>query len=283
VEVPLELLGEYLKENIELPHLRPKPGPCLVIASERDGAEKRQNGEILWNRVAPRILELGMKAYQKKGIDPRKVNSRLIYKEGLKYLQPGDWIVPSVQKTPRPEMKAVIVVWMDMTGSMMGKPIEMAKQFIFNFKALLSTKYKQISFRYVGFSDRAMEFKSEEKFFKSFINGGTDYSVGINKTREILEEYDLNGWDRYSFGIGDAEDGNPAESIVALQSLAEETQYSAFVQTDIGFNFPNPEFVKKVQDLAADEKKTFGYGVLTPTTESGLEVIRSLLGKEKDQ
>lgn len=280
VEVPLSLLGEFLKQEVELPHLRPLTGPSIFNDRERDGAESRSHGDILWNRVMPKALVLGEIGLKKKGIDPKRANHRDILKEGMKYIQPSDWIVPSTHKIPRPETNAVIVIWMDMTGSMTGKPIEMAKQFMFNLKALLSTKYKQITFRYVGFSDTAKEFPNETQFFKAWMGGGTDYAVGIKMTRDILAEYPAQTYDRFSFGIGDAEDGNPGESVPLLQDLVKDTRYSAFVQTDIG-NFPDPQFIGAVKALAADDE-FFGHAVLNPAVDSGIDAIRRLLGKDRN-
>jgi hypothetical protein len=278
VEVPFEWIGEFLKEEIELPHLRPKAGLSLITQREKDSAQHRPHGDILWHRMNE-VLLLGRESLKRQGLDPDRMSRSRIFKEGMKYIHPGDWIVPSTQNVPQPEVNAVIVIWMDMTGSMLGKPIEMAKQFIFNFKALLSTRYKHLTFRYVGFSDRAIEFPSEAKFFQSFLNGGTDYSTGIEKTKEILNEYPSHQWDKYSFGIGDAEDGNPQVSLTSLQELVQETQFTGFIRTETGSNRPDAQFIQGIEQLVIEDH-FFGYGVLEASQglEQGIQVLRQIFG-----
>lgn len=280
IDIPLDLWGEFLREEIELPHLRPKGGQTDITETERDGARQHSRGEILWNRVMPRALTLGRLALKKKGIDPSKVSPQKLMKEGLRYIQPSDWKVHDSAPVPLPDVNAVVVIWMDMTGSMMGKPIEMAKQFMFNLKTLLGTKYKNVTFRYVGFTTVAKEYETETSFFRDFLNGGTDYNCGIEKTREILAEYNPSQWDKFTFGIGDAEDGNGATSSQSLREMAQETQYSAFIQTQIGWNSPDPTFMGTVKELAASDE-FFGHAELTPAEESGISVLKQILGKDR--
>ena len=128
-------------------------------------------------------------SFERKNIDPKLLNKTDILREGMKFIHESDWVVADREEIPEPEIDAVVAIWMDMTGSMFGEPIKMAKNFMFNLKALLSTKYKNTTFRYIGFADIAKVYEQEEDFFKNFINGGTNYAVGIKKTQEILEEY----------------------------------------------------------------------------------------------
>lgn len=283
IEVPLEVLSEFLTEEVRLPFLRPKPGSSTLLDTERDGARIRSYGDILWNRLLPKALVKGKISLQKQGLDPELVDRKRWLSEGMKLIHPSDWLVSGVEKVLKPEMNAVIVFWMDMTGSMMGDPIEMAKKFIFNLKLLLSAKYKNLTFRYVGFSNEAVEFPNENQFFKTFIGGGTKYSAGIRKTQEILNEYDSYQWDKYTFGIGDAEDSEPDQSIPQLIELKNSTQFSAFIYTDASEEeAPTQEFLDQVKVLA-DEDIHFGFVRLTPQLASPIQALRDLLGPRSIQ
>lgn len=283
IDVPIELLTEFLKEEVQLPHIRPKPGLSTLVDTERDGARKRPYGDILWNRILPKALVQGKISLQKQGMDPQLMDRKKWLSEGMKLIHPSDWVVSGVEKVLKPEMNGVIVFWMDMTGSMMGDPIEMAKKFIFNLKILLSSKYKNLIFRYVGFSSKAIEFSNETQFFKTFIGGGTNYSAGIRKTHEILNEYDSNQWDKYTFGIGDAEDSEPDQSITDLIELKNHTQFSAFIYTDASEEETlAQEFLDRVKVLA-DEDNHFGFVRITPQLESPIQALRELLGPRSIQ
>ncbi len=232
--------------------------------------------------MMPRVLIYGEQAYHRKGINPKTVDKRALAKEGFKYIQPTDYIVSSSDVTPVPEVNAVIAIYLDMTGSMGGEPLQRAKELTKNLEAILKTKYKKLEFRYIGFSDQAKEFTGNQ-FFRADMGGGTDYSSGIKLTREILETYSPGQWDRYSFGIGDAQDGPVQESIKELEKLIQATEYSAFVHTDIG---GGETFMNAVKKLAQDGEffdwaRTEGRGP-GATPASSLEAIKKLFGKNKD-
>lgn len=282
IDIPLELYGEFLAEQVELPNLKPKAGQTEIMDTERDSYQYSQRGEVMWDKVMPKILALGKLSQKRDGVQSYQETRRQMMVRGIKLTNPTDWVTPAREEIPEPDTNAAVAFWMDMTGSMMGKPIEMAKLFTFNLKALLSSKYKNLKFIYIGFSDTAKLYDTEEAFFKGFFGGGTDYAVGIKKTQEEMAQFDPSQYDRYAFGIGDLEDGNESQSIPALKELAQEMDYSAVVQTYIdGMNSPAPGFLKTVTDLASDKENHFGYGKLTPGQAGSLEALRQILGSDK--
>jgi uncharacterized sporulation protein YeaH/YhbH (DUF444 family)/spore cortex formation protein SpoVR/YcgB (stage V sporulation) len=283
IDIPIELYGELLSHYIELPNLRPKSGFDELTEDVREGGIQRPFGNELWARIVPKALALGQMALKKKGIDPNTVDKRRILQEGFRLIQPADYVVSDRDVTVIPEINAVVAIWMDMTGSMWGLPTQMAREFLFNLKAILKARYKKVEFRYVGFSDAAKEFE-EDKFFNSFFGGGTNYFTGINKTKEILDTYSPAKWDKFSVGFGDAEDGvDTTKAIEKYKELLATTQYSVFVQSKVyPSQMGNPAFVEPVKQIAADPANFFGYGELLPGKGAAIEMIKKLFGKRKN-
>ncbi len=278
IEISRKLLGEIIASEIELPNLRPKPGLSEKQDTEYEGSRRGNRGLHRWTKTAQKAVFFQAGRELMEGRDPFEKDVVELMLEGLKVLPRSQYVVAEVEPIPSPEMNAVVVFWMDMTGSMRGEPIKMAKEFMFYLKALLSAKYKNITFRYVGFSDYAKKFDTEEAFFKEFLDGGTDYRTGTHMTQQILDEYPSAQFDKFTFGIGDAEDSIGAQSVLALSEMVKQTEYSAFVRTVLERMYPNQDFLAGMKRLQDEQKGYFGYAELS-SIDHGLDAIRALLGK----
>ena len=283
VDITLERYGELLQEQFELPNLRPKPGLDTRADEVLEGGVRRPNGMMRYERMAGDALQLGRMYYQRQqrsGRRPRRMVSPVeMMRRGYGLIESEHHIVADRAPMPEPDIKAVLVIWMDMTGSMMGDPIQRAKELTFNLKALLKARYKNLTFHYIGFTDQAQEFP-ENKFFRTFMGGGTDYRSGLRKVKEVLDRYNPGQYDRFSFGIGDAEDNDTPEARSLYDEVARATQYSAFVETKRG-NWPSDNgFMKVVKDLAA-QGPFFNYAVVDNRPESSWEALRRLFGKNR--
>ena len=283
VDIPLEVFAEFLNEQVQLPNLKPKAGQTERKDRVREGATRRPNGNYLYDRWVSQAMALGQQYYLKKKRVPNinAIPKNVIARQGFKMLQPSDFIVSDHEDVPDPDINAIVVVDMDMTGSMSGDPIAAAKKFMFNLKTLLSRKYKKIEWRYVGFSGSAHEFP-EDKFWKAFIGGGTDYSSGFVKSTEILKEYPPAKWDRYSVIIGDAEDATNPNTLVTLEDMYKETEFTAFVQTAGYGGGPasDTELSRHVKGLASSEEY-FGYTVLGFQPGDDIKAVKGVFGQDK--
>lgn len=282
IEIPIDKYADLLSEEVELPRLRPKQGMIQRFEPVREGGVHKPNGNVLYERMVPEAINYGKRAFRQRGIDPSKVSRNRLIKEGFKYIQPTDFVVSDHDPVPLPDTNAVLVVYLDMTGSMMafnGVPIKRAKEFLWLTKVMLRRKYKNLEIRYVGMDTKASEF-TEENFFKEFLGGGTDYSTGLILSREILETYPEEKWDRYSLGIGDAQDGRSDVSVNALHDLVAITQYSAFVRTDSNGGF---EFFMGAVKALADSDPYFNWAEIGADKADAMAALKKLFGKQKQE
>ncbi len=182
------------------------------------------------------LVKFGYEALRSKGLPVDGVTNNILLREGFKFIQPGDYVVVDREHTPRPDMNAVIVILMDMSGSTQGWTLKQSKLFTYNLRALLKQKYKGLEFRYVAMDTRAFAFDDEKKFFKANLGGGNDYEVGFRKTEEILEEFPRERWDRYVFGIGDTQDCvSPADrAITSVRELLEQVEFMGYLHVEDG-------------------------------------------------
>ncbi len=277
ITIPLEIYGKMLQEFVELPNLQPKAGITENVETEREGGIRKNTGEILWGRMMEKILALGTIALKKQGIENPDRNE--VIREGLKYITEADYVVVDRVEHPLPDVNAVIVIARDMSGSMNGDPTTKIAEFLFNLKALLQSRYKNIKFRFIGFDTTAVEF-SEKDFFSQSMGGGTHYFSGVDKAVEILQEYPEERWDRYFFLAGDADDGKAIQSVQSLEKIKPMIQYGAFIHTVIPSETGDRILLAKVKDWAGEMKSYFGYAKLGNELNAGIQALRQLFGKK---
>lgn len=234
LEVPLELYGKLLADELELPNLRRTEGESEDTVRVKKGKIKKPNGELLWHHIAMRAYELQLAVLKKEGKPIDKINPFHAIREGMKYIQPNDYIVRDKIEKPKPDFDAVLVVNVDLTGSMMGDRIKMAKNLVFNLKALLSAQYKNVKIHYVGFDSTAQEYP-ESKIWTAWKGGGTAYAPALKEDQKILAKYPTSRWNHFVLTIGDGETGDGAEYVSILNEMSKHLQYAGLaITTDAG-------------------------------------------------
>ncbi len=205
LEIPLKLYGELLAEVLELPNIRRTQGDMARIQQIRRGQLHKPNGNVLWDEVIINAIEKARAIRRGKGLPyDTSVPVQDLVQEALPLLEPGDYVVSGHMDKPMPDFDAVLIVNVDLTGSMKGERIRLAKNLVYNMKALLLSKYAKVKMRFVGFSDTAIEM-SEKDIFSKFIGGGTNYTSAIKLDRQILEEYPNAKYNKYVVTVGDGE------------------------------------------------------------------------------
>ncbi|MCB0357873.1 MAG: DUF444 family protein, partial [Bdellovibrionales bacterium] len=244
-EVPIEqaFWGEMLGDTLKLPNIRRTNGESEELTRVRRGSVRKPKGYELDELTLANAMEKAIALRKKRGLpfrigefDPSTgevLNKRKLIREAIPLMDQGDIQVSYFTETPRPDFEAVMVVMGDMTGSMSGLRIELAKQLIFNIQALLKAGYKKITIRYVGFAMNAIEM-SEDEFFNSFISGGTSYQSALLKGQEILNEYSNSTHNKYMLLVGDGESFDAHQSANIIRSLYEDLQFFSFAVTSGG-------------------------------------------------
>ena len=278
IEIPDDAFATILTELFELPNTRPKAAGDKKREDVRAGEMHQVSGEVLWDSMADRIISLGKASLQRQGAV--KPTARECYEEGVKFLTDTDFIVRGREVRPSPEIQAVLVFVIDMSGSMSGEPYRILRKVLRNMRLLLKKKYKKIDIRIVGFSGEAKEFK-EENWHKFFIGGSTDYVQGLSLAEKILSTYSASSYDKYVVIGGDGQDVNPQGTINFTKKWAPMLQYLSFILTDVyGIGVDG----LPIASFYAQQSKSdpyFGFSYVSDALGSEAKVMNDLFGKNK--
>lgn len=234
IKIPLELYGQLLGEVLELPNIRRTIGKVPEVQTIRRGVISKPSGNILWDQTMIVAIEKARAIRKGKGLPfDSSVDVGTLVREALPLLEPGDIRVSGTMDKPIPDFDAVLLVNIDLTGSMMGERIANAKNLVFNMKALLKAKYKNVHIVYVGFDSTAREL-TEKQAFSTFFGGGTAYGSASKLDKEILKRYPNARFNKYIVTIGDAEtSGQDAQEYVSdINDLRSDLQYAGLAVTN---------------------------------------------------
>lgn len=250
LNIPLEIYAKALQQSVELPRLRPKNGPSKLREDTREGYDNRRNGVLAPSHIAKNALRLGMalKAAEGKNLGDVSPDEALL--AGMARVRPQDWVVRDRDQTRSPELNAMVMFMVDMSGSMLAEDrLKVAKRMVHDLRALLSAKYKQLVFRFVAFDGQSHVFETADAFFRASLGGGTDYAKGYERALEVQEKFPRSKWDRYSVTLGDMDDfGDPANVMQLVEQLAGQSEFTGVV--GLGSSARTTGLSQAIQDLA---------------------------------
>lgn len=279
IEIPLKAYQEFLMQMIELPNLEPKDdGDIHVRDTALEGGVRKQAGQVLYDRMMPDVIARAHMSFRKRGIDPKTVSPRQLLVEGMKLIYPSDHIVRDRVEVFRPKAKAVVLMMIDMSGSMMGWPVEATRRFVFNLKLALESRYEGVEFRFIGMDTKAHVFNDLNKFVKTNLGGGTDYRAGFKRSMEVLDEFPEDSWDRYYFGLGDSDDAHAPEAIGLFNQILNSVEFTGYVQVDMPGFFS--EDLKHGLETAARSHERGGYAVMKNIPGTEFDVLMQLFPKK---
>lgn len=124
--------------------------------------------------------------------------------KAVAYIDPVDLRYRNTIMQPMPNSQAVIVMLMDVSGSMGEYEKNVAKRFFFLLYLLLFKKYEDVEIVFVRHHVQASEC-TEHEFFYDQQSGGTTVSSGLILTNEIIRRYSS---DKYNLYVAQASDGD---------------------------------------------------------------------------
>lgn len=261
VNISLETYADILASRVELPRLKPKGGEIENQSFVRAGKVKHPSGPLIVPDTAQNVMARGIgsiaadNAREGKdifdGLDPITAMFR-----GAALLRPQDLVVKHEDVDPEPDYNAIIIFTVDFSGSMMGERLQIAKQLIYDLRALLLRKYPRVECRFIAFDSNAHVYKSADKFFRLRLGGGTSYENGLRKTSEVLDGFPPSRWDRYVVGTGDLEDFGRDSLDAVVKEVYGKTEYMGMVNSSLshGDNWLG-EYFKGL----AEQEEFFGY------------------------
>ncbi len=232
IEIPIELFRRLLAMHFKIPNPRESEGEIPMTKEIKMGERRDSSEEPLWDKMIADALVKGVVARRAKGEKSivGKVSPATLIREGFAKLDEDDYIIRSKREVDIPSFDAVVVVNVDLSGSMKGHRLELVKNYIFNVRELFRAVYPQVVFKYVGFNDEAEEYP-ESKIWTTFRSGSTAYAAPAKLTREILKKFPTGRWNQYVLFAGDAEVGDTPEFMVEFEALQKNLQYFGLIIT----------------------------------------------------
>ena len=129
-------------------------------------------------------------------------------------------------------MQAVVILLLDVSGSMGERERQISKTFFFWAIQGLRRQYRHLDLVFVAHTSEAWEFQ-EEEFFRVTGTGGTVASAGLKKVREIIDaRYSPSQYNVYLFYASDGENfpSDQPQARVALAELAGDCNYAGFLE-----------------------------------------------------
>jgi uncharacterized sporulation protein YeaH/YhbH (DUF444 family) len=211
VELNVDDIVDWLWEELELPHLEPKPGAVEEDDLAREGWDRQGVRARLDRR---RTLKEAIKRRAAQPDGPAFTN------EDLRYRQ--------LVRRPRPTTQALVFFGLDASSSMTAEDRKLAKTFFFWALQGLRRQYDRIETVFIAHTVEAWEF-SEDQFFQATAQGGTVASKAFAKVLEILDaRYDPSRYNVYLFYASDG--GNyPEDRQAATSTLLQLGRLASFV------------------------------------------------------
>lgn len=224
IDIPEQLYERFIGERVKLPILNRKPGDSRVKATRVGASIRRKQGILLPDEIINNAIKRGVGVGYGEGIDPFDDLS-LALEMGFERLQPRDIVVKSKVPKKVPDTKAVVTFVLDASGST-ANYMEAFKRFVYDMEAVVRANYKGFAFKYILFDTQAHVMKTKKDFFRAQLGGGTYYSVGIKKAKEVFEkEFPRSQWDRYTFILGDMEDFDSNQAMADIKILLDNSEY----------------------------------------------------------
>jgi len=237
LEFKVDDIIDWLWEELRLPNLQARVGPTEQSDWMREGLDRHGARSRLDRR---RSFKEAIKR-RAQGAGPQGFSN-----EDLRFRQ--------LTRRRQPATRAVVLLLMDVSGSMSERDRQLAKTFFFWVVAGLRRVYRHLDTVFVAHTTEAWEF-SEAQFFQVTGTGGTVASAGFAKVREIVDlRFNPASCNVYLFYASDgdnaSDDGAAARS--ALAAIAQDASYSGYVEIGSGAARSSATEVTRVfQELAA--------------------------------
>jgi uncharacterized protein len=220
VWLDMQDVEELLFSELELPRLKPKRGVDIDAT------------EAVYNDVARRGPQLDKKATLRENLlrNAKLGHLRLggIDKPDLRYR--------SYREQPKPRDKAVIILAMDVSGSMDADRKRMARLFFYWCVQFLRSRYAQTEIVFVAHTTEAREV-TEREFFSRAESGGTKVSSAFEAAERIQRErYPAEDWNIYVLHVSDGDNfaADNAHTLQVIRRLGETCSLIGYLEVDPG-------------------------------------------------
>ena len=271
VEISLEELADILGNELELPRMEPKGANNIQAQKSRYNSIRRTGPESLrhFRRTYMQALR-------------RQISSN-VYRPDRPRIVPiqDDRRYRSWQTITEPEVNAVVVYMMDVSGSMTDEEKEIVRTEAFWIDTWLSSQYDGIDVRYI-IHDAAAKMVDEETFYHTRESGGTRISSAYRVCAELLDKnYPAADWNIYCFQFSDGDNwGEDNEQSIALLRDRLLPVCNLFCYGQVESPYGSGEYLKAIEAIYGREHEKL---VLSEIEDKAgiYDSIKLFLGKGK--
>src|SRR5262245_11958645 len=251
LEFRIDDIVDWLWEEMQLPNLEAKAGKSREDDWTREGWDRRGARSRLDRRRSMK------ESIKRRGIQTASGNdSPSFTDDDLRFRQ--------LARREQPATQAVVILLLDVSGSMGERERQISKTFFFWAIQGLRRQYRHLDLVFVAHTSEAWEFQ-EEEFFRVSGTGGTVASAGLVKVREIIDErFSPSQYDFYVLYASDGENfpSDQPQAMAALENLAEDCNYAGFLEVaPLAGTIPDSEIGKLFMDLSRRDEKVGAFRV----------------------
>ncbi len=242
LEFRIDDIVDWLWEEMQLPNLEAKQGKAKEDDWTREGWDRRGARSRLDRR---RSLKESIK--RRGAQSAAGAESPAFTDDDLRYRQ--------LAKREQPAMQAVVILLLDVSGSMGERERQISKTFFFWAIQGLRRQYRHLDLVFVAHTSEAWEFQ-EDEFFRVTGTGGTVASAGLKKVREVIDaRYSPSQYNVYLFYASDGENfpSDQPQAHAALDELVGDCNYAGFLEVaPLAGSMPDSEIGKLFLNLAEE-------------------------------
>jgi uncharacterized protein len=251
IELKIDEIVDWLWEELKLPDLKPKQTTAI-----RDEDLVREG----WDRRGPRA-RLDRRRTIKEAVKRRAIQNNLRPGVQATPFTNDDLRFRQLFHRPKPATNAVVILALDVSGSMNDTQRKLAKTFFFFALQGIRRQYRNVETVFLAHTDSAWEF-SEEQFFQVSGSGGTVASTVFNLSLDLLKSrYDASRYNSYLFYATDGENFREDRQLAtqSLTELAGLLNYTGYVQT--GMMGPGAAQTEMAQIAAELKRNNYPIGL----------------------
>jgi uncharacterized sporulation protein YeaH/YhbH (DUF444 family) len=271
VEFTPEELAKMLGEELQLPEIDPKGKGKIGSAKykynsiNRIGTEGLRHFKRTYKEALKRSISSGNYNPSNPVIIPIKDDKR--YKAS--------------SVLPEPDVNAVIIYIMDVSGSMGDEEKHIVKSEVYWTDLWLNLQYKGLISRFIVHDTEASEV-DREQFFSIAESGGTSIASGYKFAAHILEtEYPFSDWNTYVMHYSDGDNWSQDDNDVATDIIKNKfiPNCNMFGYEQVKSAFGSGMFLDVLTNLFSREEKVMLHQ--TESRDGVLESLKFFLGKGK--
>ncbi|MFH1455984.1 MAG: DUF444 family protein [archaeon] len=224
VEVTIEELAQIMKEELELPNIKPKGKKRIYTEFEKYSGLRMKGPDGLM-RFPPSYKNALLRQIASGEYDPD---------DPIITIRDQDKRYRSWKTTSKPESDAVIMHMMDVSGSMTEEHKAIARQISFWIDIFLRHEYKNIESVYIIHDTNAVEV-DRHTFYNTTTSGGTRIASAYELCLQTINlRYNPSEWNIYPFQWSDGDNwGNNEPEFQLLNEIIPLVNLFCYGQIDI--------------------------------------------------